>query len=114
MQSACADLPSGRYANNQYGYNFSCPAAFNLYTHEGGPFPSSLMSGRIWDPKHVGGSGYPEGQIEFHVNAEDAPNLRDWVASHAGTGPDPNHQHYWDSTSNEVDVSVAGAPALAK
>ena len=71
------------------------------------------MWGRVWDPKHVGGSGYPEGQIEFHINAEDAPNLRDWVASHTGTGPDPNHQHYWDSASNLVGVSVAGMQGVA-
>jgi hypothetical protein len=71
-----------------------------------------VYAGRVWNPQHVGGSGYPEGQVEIAVSVFDAPDLRQWLAKHIGAAQSSTPGHYWDSTRNVADAVVAGRPAV--
>ena len=110
--SACAGLPAGKYAIPTYKVAFDCPAGFDHETFTHPPDATFLYAGRVWDPDHVGGSGYPEGQVEIAVSVFDASDLHQWLAKHVGAPQSTSPGHYWDSTSHLQDVVVAGRPAV--
>jgi hypothetical protein len=110
--SACAGLPDGKYAIPTYGVAFDCPAGFDHETFARIPDATFLFAGRVWDPEHVGGSGYPEGQVEIAVSVFDASDLHQWLAKRVGAPQSASLGHYWDSTSHVEDAVVAGRPAV--
>jgi hypothetical protein len=110
--SACAGLPAGKYAIPTYGVAFDCPAGFDHETFVRPPDATFLYAGRVWNPEHVGGSGYPEGQVEISVSVFDASDLHQWLAKHIGAPDSASPGHYWDSTSHVEDAVVAGRPAV--
>ena len=109
---ACTGLPAGKYAIPTYGVAFDCPAGFDHETFAQPPDATFLYAGRVWNPEHVGGSGYPEGQVEISVSVFDASDLHQWLAKHIGAPQSASPGHYWDSTSHVQDVVVAGRPAV--
>ena len=110
--AACAALPAGKYTIPQYGVAFDCPRGFDHETFAQSPDATFLYTGRVWDPGHVGGSGYPEGQVQIAISVFDASDLNQWLAKHVGAPQSTAPGHYWDSTSHVQDAVVMGRPAI--
>jgi hypothetical protein len=58
-------------------------------------------------------ANYPPGQVQIALYSMDADTLRGWINKHIGPQVSNDPQHYWDTTSNVTDVTMAGLPALA-
>ena len=109
---ACQDMPNQIYVNNDFGVSISCPSNFMWQTYPAfQPIPALVFHARAVDKQYI--ANYPPGQVQIQLYSMDADTLRAWINKHIGPQMSTDPQHYWDTTSNVSDVTMAGRSALA-
>lgn len=104
---ACKDMPDQIYVNYDFGFSISCPSDFTWQTYAANqPIPALVFHYRAFDSQYL--ANYPPGQVQIALYSMDADTLRGWINKHIGPQMSTDPQHYWDTTSNVTDVTMAG------
>lgn len=105
-------MPDQTYVNNDFDFSLSCPSDFTWQTYAANqPIPALVFHARAVDTQYL--ANYPPGQVQIALYSMDAETLRGWINKHIGPQMSTDPQHYWDTTSNVTDVTMAGQLALA-